>query len=166
MLFVATQKQAPGIRDALAAAVSRVVEESGNQAKAAKRLGIEQSSVSEIIGKKRMARLDTLVAIRNALGVSLDDLLRLPPVGTPEPPVDAPLPEVLAYYAGRWDGLPLDLTTLAAREGVPHVGWKKTLDEMAEMLEPARKPAQASRLATPSGRTGSRSTRGVRKSGR
>lgn len=141
MLFVAMHRKTSGLRDALAAAVARIVEDAGDQKSAAKRLGVEQSTISDIVNKKREPRIETLVAIRNALGVSLDELLKLPPVGAAEPSVDAPLPQVLSFYAGRWDGLPLNLTALAEREPPPSGGWKHALDEMADALEPMREGA-------------------------
>lgn len=157
MLFVASTRHTSGLREALALAVARVVEEVGDQKSAAKRLGIEQSTVSDIVNMRRSLRIETVVAIRNALGISLDELLKLPPVGATEPGVDASLPEVLEYYAGRWDGLPLDLTALASRENPPSGGWKHALDEMAATLREddapksssSRRPAKRDDLARP-----------------
>ncbi len=71
------------VREALASAVTKLINDLGSQSAAAERLGIPQSAVSDIANGKREPRLDTLIALREALNISLDELLQLPPVAPP-----------------------------------------------------------------------------------
>lgn len=67
----------------LARVLRPIVEErfSNNQTKAAKAWGIAQSHLSQILlAEGRGAGIAVLIRIRNALDMSLDDMLGLPPV--------------------------------------------------------------------------------------
>lgn len=134
MLFVTPKKQDPRLRAALAAAVTRIVDESGGQKVAAKRLGIDQSAISEIVNKKRTIRIETIVSLRNSLKISIDELLQLPPLGA-EPPADAALEVVLEFYGNRWEGLPLNIDKLKYTN-IPKGGWKAAFDELSARLSP------------------------------
>ncbi len=80
MLFVPTQPERT-FRDALAEAVDKIAKNEGGQEKAALKIGIGQSAVSDILNKKREPRIAALIAIRSALGISIDEVLGLPPIG-------------------------------------------------------------------------------------
>lgn len=112
-----------------------------NQSAFAKRIGVPQSGISKIEAGKALPRIDVLVALRNELGIPLDELLGLPPLSTSRvPPVDAPLPVVLTFYKDRWKDLPFPPETLAGdgREP-PRQGWKVVLDSLAETLVPKKR---------------------------
>lgn len=74
-----TKKSSEQCWEAISRVISRLVDEMGGQKPVADLLGIQQATVSDLVNIKRGVRLEVVIAIRNAVGVSLDELLELPP---------------------------------------------------------------------------------------
>jgi hypothetical protein len=138
---VAKRVRDPKLQAAITSAMKEIVDRSGSQQEAARRIGVGQSRVSKVLSAKEIVAVDTLVRMRRVLGWSWETLLGQSDAAAEELR-RLSLDAVVARFPQRWR--PGIVRAAAEREGIPSGGWVDVLDEMQRALDGEPPPPSSS----------------------